>query len=658
MNTKRLITTSIFALISASAVQAADVMIPHQPTPVTSSTSAFVAPAFTWEGFYFGVQGGGFSSKTDMNIVGKHKTMPLSKDLSPKLSGFEGGLYAGANIDLGDNFVLGIDTDFTWFGQKHTKTITIGAPENSAVDNLLSRAGRSVRSAPEKSSSKVASTESAPAKQVSTPPATAKLASMASSSTNPTESAQKKSAGSTQTKQTKKEVGNTAGGTTQRSPTSTPAGSVSANPTGSTQAKPTSGGVVNARGTSPRSSTVTPSLTSATLTPAVSASTKPTSERGVNTGGASRSLTIPTSSVGRSTSSDTRSLSLTSSPVKKVEGLEKKAATVTSGTVGVQSGDTRQRVSLSTQATQSTGAQTGEKSGVTTSSSSVERSGESGVSAAAVKPGASPASATPTSAAPAVVSATPAKPEAPVGAAATPAAVSNLQETTVPKKPLLLARSGSSGSEVNAASGASGSGHGSGVRSHGTGTSPHGSHQHSSNSHAAHSRGSSPHGVQSTAGRGAQGLQEEQNTSNMYGIEQIKEMVSELGLDDNAAVGTLSHTLKQNWAGATRVRIGFAADRFMPYVAGGIAYTQLQDTVSVSVKRDDGTVVASKNLTDETKTMVGYTVGGGVDFAMLDNVILRAEYRYSDFGKKKFAKEKLEIKYTTNDFRVGVAYKF
>ncbi|WP_375706288.1 outer membrane protein, partial [Bartonella sp. AA2SXKL] len=87
-------------------------------------------------------------------------------------------------------------------------------------------------------------------------------------------------------------------------------------------------------------------------------------------------------------------------------------------------------------------------------------------------------------------------------------------------------------------------------------------------------------------------------------------------------------------------------------------YTQLHDTISISIKKNDESVVASKNLTDEKKTMIGYTLGGGVDFAMTDNILLRAEYRYSDFGKKKFAKEKLEINYKTNDFRVGVAYKF
>ncbi|ENN93969.1 outer membrane protein [Bartonella bovis] len=123
------------------------------------------------------------------------------------------------------------------------------------------------------------------------------------------------------------------------------------------------------------------------------------------------------------------------------------------------------------------------------------------------------------------------------------------------------------------------------------------------------------------------------------------------------SIGVYSHTLKQKWSGATRVRIGFTADRIMPYIAGGVAYTQLQDIFSQSVEVA-GKEVSSFNLSDETKMMVGYTIGGGVDFAMANNLILRAEYRYSDFGKQKFAKDKLELDYKTNDFRVGVAYKF
>ncbi|OPB34086.1 outer membrane protein [Bartonella taylorii] len=120
-----------------------------------------------------------------------------------------------------------------------------------------------------------------------------------------------------------------------------------------------------------------------------------------------------------------------------------------------------------------------------------------------------------------------------------------------------------------------------------------------------------------------------------------------------------SFTFKEKWAGATRIRIGFAAERIMPYVAGGIAYTQLQDIASVSItEKDTGKVIASGNLSDERKTFVGYTLGAGVDLAMTNNIIVRAEYRYSDFGKKKFSNDKYETSHKTNDFRVGVAYKF
>ncbi len=149
-----------------------------------------------------------------------------------------------------------------------------------------------------------------------------------------------------------------------------------------------------------------------------------------------------------------------------------------------------------------------------------------------------------------------------------------------------------------------------------------------------------------------------EKSASVYGIEEVKKVAASLGVDQGGRAETLTHTLKQNWAGATRLRIGFAADRIMPYVAGGIAYTQLQDIVSISLKEQDGEAVSRKNLTNETKTMIGYTLGGGIDFAMTDNVLLRAEYRYSGFGKKKFAKEKLEVNYKTNDFRIGVAYKF
>ncbi|WP_102829804.1 outer membrane protein [Bartonella bovis] len=128
--------------------------------------------------------------------------------------------------------------------------------------------------------------------------------------------------------------------------------------------------------------------------------------------------------------------------------------------------------------------------------------------------------------------------------------------------------------------------------------------------------------------------------------------------NENAISGikfaTYNHTLKQKWVGATRVRIGFGG-RVMPYIAGGISYTQLQG-VLLRLSEEQGQIV--NDTVRETRTMIGYILGAGVDFAMIDNIILRTEYRYSDFGKKKFAKGGVERNYEANNFRVGVAYKF
>ncbi|WP_375649306.1 porin [Bartonella sp. MU70NMGDW] len=131
----------------------------------------------------------------------------------------------------------------------------------------------------------------------------------------------------------------------------------------------------------------------------------------------------------------------------------------------------------------------------------------------------------------------------------------------------------------------------------------------------------------------------------------IRNAGAQEAVDVSEAVG-----FKQKWAGATRVRIGFAAaDRIMPYVAGGVAYTQLE-AAHGEVKVGDKTFVSGSSA--ETATMVGFTIGGGLDFAVTDNVLLRAEYRYSDYGKKKFFAKEKEYNFRTNDFRVGVAYKF
>jgi outer membrane immunogenic protein len=74
--------------------------------------------------------------------------------------------------------------------------------------------------------------------------------------------------------------------------------------------------------------------------------------------------------------------------------------------------------------------------------------------------------------------------------------------------------------------------------------------------------------------------------------------------------------------GTARLRVGGAFDRVLVYVTGGGAWTNASDNLSATAF---GTTATLVNL---TASKVGWTVGSGIDFAVLDNLIARAEYLY------------------------------
>jgi len=110
--------------------------------------------------------------------------------------------------------------------------------------------------------------------------------------------------------------------------------------------------------------------------------------------------------------------------------------------------------------------------------------------------------------------------------------------------------------------------------------------------------------------------------------------------------------IEQKWAGAVRLRAGYEMDRWLPYLAAGYAYARIDSQVQSNIA-----LPGFQN----SKTLSGWTVGVGSDYAILDNILLRAEYRYNDYGDDKYrtgSGEAYDVDYKTNDFRVGVAYKF
>jgi outer membrane immunogenic protein len=103
-----------------------------------------------------------------------------------------------------------------------------------------------------------------------------------------------------------------------------------------------------------------------------------------------------------------------------------------------------------------------------------------------------------------------------------------------------------------------------------------------------------------------------------------------------------------NWLGTIRGRLGYAADRFMPYVTGGAAFGDINAT--------------GPGLTGIDNTNVGWTVGGGIEFAIAGHWTAKAEYLYVDLGSVNCnlacGAAAQNVSYKADLFRGGINYRF
>jgi outer membrane immunogenic protein len=98
------------------------------------------------------------------------------------------------------------------------------------------------------------------------------------------------------------------------------------------------------------------------------------------------------------------------------------------------------------------------------------------------------------------------------------------------------------------------------------------------------------------------------------------------------------------WDASLRVRGGFAADRFLIYGTGGLAFGE--------VKAKDATY-------SDSATRTGWTLGGGVEAAVTDHITTRVEYRYTDLGKDSYdLTTPTDIDSSGSRLTVGVGFKF
>jgi outer membrane immunogenic protein len=84
-------------------------------------------------------------------------------------------------------------------------------------------------------------------------------------------------------------------------------------------------------------------------------------------------------------------------------------------------------------------------------------------------------------------------------------------------------------------------------------------------------------------------------------------------------------TADSHWEASIRGRIGYTWDRVLLYATGGAAFTQLNVGTNIGA-----------GLVSDDQTIVGGTVGGGIEYAVTNNISLGVEGRWTFYGDNNF----------------------
>ncbi len=101
-------------------------------------------------------------------------------------------------------------------------------------------------------------------------------------------------------------------------------------------------------------------------------------------------------------------------------------------------------------------------------------------------------------------------------------------------------------------------------------------------------------------------------------------------LQRGTATESSSSNIQQSWLGTVRLRAGYAADRVLLYVTGGLAYGNVDYSLRTSEVQGNGDTLFFAGSRSQTKA--GYTFGAGVEYALTNNWIIRGEYLYYNLG--------------------------
>jgi outer membrane immunogenic protein len=106
------------------------------------------------------------------------------------------------------------------------------------------------------------------------------------------------------------------------------------------------------------------------------------------------------------------------------------------------------------------------------------------------------------------------------------------------------------------------------------------------------------------------------------------------------------------WLAAVGPRIGHAFGDALIYASGGIAFGR--DTMKVTEESGD--------ITKKSENRIGWSVGGGAEYALDKRWSVRADYRYFNLGSKTYRDDDptdgVRVKADAHAIRIGLTYSF
>jgi len=102
---------------------------------------------------------------------------------------------------------------------------------------------------------------------------------------------------------------------------------------------------------------------------------------------------------------------------------------------------------------------------------------------------------------------------------------------------------------------------------------------------------------------------------------------------------------RNQWLATGRGRLGYAWDRFLPFITGGAAF---------------GDIKMSGAGASEDKSKLGWTAGAGLEYGFMRSWTAKLEYLYVDLGKVScgICVPGTDTKFNASLVRVGVNYRF